>query len=267
MAFYGSEFIFDGVPCSEFGLMVYHFGSSEQNDAAFKAGNVIEDRIPNRYDALMYGLSQNEALEYALVFGANMESMDRNDSLDRYEVEAIAAWLTGHQTRKWLTIIQSDMDAFRYKCLISELELITYGDMPWAFSCKVYCDSPFAYTFPEEYSYKVSGAGRVNLFNRSSYNGYFYPKIEFTITSGDGISIQNASDGDRIFEFDGLLSGDHPTIYVDNKNQIITCDNGLNMYPYFNMNFFRMVRGDNILSITGNGTIKFICEFPINVGG
>ena len=73
-----------------------------------------------------------------------MESIDARQSLDRYEVEAIATWLTGHNTRKWLTIVQADMETFRYKCFISELRLITDGDYPWAFSCKVSCDSPFA---------------------------------------------------------------------------------------------------------------------------
>lgn len=32
MAFWGDEFIFDGIPCSQFGLMVYHFGSNGQED-------------------------------------------------------------------------------------------------------------------------------------------------------------------------------------------------------------------------------------------
>ena len=78
MAFWGTEFIFDDIPCSEFGLMVYHFGSNGQDDVSFKNGEIIEDRIPGRYDALTYGLVQNQSLEYTLVFGANMESLDAN---------------------------------------------------------------------------------------------------------------------------------------------------------------------------------------------
>lgn len=45
MAFWGTEFIFDDIPCSEFGLMVYHFGSNGQDDVSFKNGEIIEDRI------------------------------------------------------------------------------------------------------------------------------------------------------------------------------------------------------------------------------
>ena len=267
MAFWGNEFIFDDIPCSEYGLMVYHFGSIGQDDVAFQNGEVVEDKLPSRYDSLMYGLIQNQSLEYTLVFGANVESVEANSYIDRYEVETIASWLTGHHERKWLTIVQDDMEAFRYKCLISELKLITYGDMPWAFSCKVTCDSPFAYTFPEESTYVVNGTKQVRFYNRSSYNGLYRPNMEIIINRGDSIKIENMSDNNRIFQFTGLPSGSPLIIYVDNQNQVITNNKDLNLYPYFNMKFFRAIRGDNILKITGNATVKFICEFPVNIGG
>lgn len=271
MAFYGCEFSFDGIPCSEYGLMVYTFGSTGQSDVSFETGDVAEDRLSSRYDALMYGLNQNQSLSYTLVFGPNIESLDANQPLDRYEVEAIAAWLVGHQQRKWLTIVQPDMEAFRYKCLISGLKLVTYGDMPWAFSCTVSCDSPFAYTFPDVFSYSMNGSSRgidVNLFNRSSYNGYYAPVIEIEPT-GTSVSIVNHSDGDREFKLEGLPTGESFLISVDNKNQVITSSHSIdkNMYSKFNMNFFRLVRGDNMLTIKGSGKIRFVCEFPVNIGG
>lgn len=267
MAFYGCEFNFDGLPCTEYGLMIYDFGSTSQGDVSFQVGDVSEDRVAQRYDALMYGVEQNKALEYTLIFGANVDSIDANESIDRYEVEAIASWLTGHRTRKWLTIVQRDMEAFRYKCLISELKLITYGNMPWAFSCKVSCDSPFAYTFPEEYSYTVAGTLSANLYSRSSYNGFYKPNMEISLSGTDSISIVNASDNNRTFSFSALPTGEALTIYIDNKNQVITNSLDLNLYPYFNLKFFRMLRGDNQITITGYGTVKFICEFPVNIGG
>ena len=83
MAFWGNTFIFDGIACSDFGLMVYHFGAQGQDDVMFQGGSVIEDRLQGRYDALTYGLLQNQALQYTLVFGANMESIDERQSIDR----------------------------------------------------------------------------------------------------------------------------------------------------------------------------------------
>ena len=269
MAFYGCEFCFDGVPCTEYGLMIYHFGSNAQSDISFQTGDIQEERINGRYDSILYGVSQNKALEYTLVFGANMESIDANRSLDRYEVEAVAAWLTGHTERKWLSISQDDMESFRYKCLITDLKLITYGDYPWAFSCTVSCDSPFAYTFPEVYSvYICNGEVEYNLFNRSTYNGYYKPRIEIETYGNCSISIKNNSDSGREFVLSNIQTGDPLTITIDNKNQIITSNDCSNMYPNFNCSFFRLVRGDNHLSITSDGeaTIRFVCEFPVSIG-
>lgn len=267
MAFWGNEFIFDGISCTQFGLEVYDFGSNGQSDVEFKVGETVEDRIPGRYDALTYGINQNQALEFTLVFGANMESIDANSSMDRYDINAIAAWLTGHREYKWLTIVQDDMDVFRYKCRISNLRPITYGSMPWAFSCTVSCDSPFAYTVPETFSYAVSGTDTVTLRNRSGYNGFYRPKMQITMNGGDSVAVQNASDNDRVFQFSGLPGGNGLVITVDNQNQVITNSQDLNLYPYFNMRFMRLVRGDNVLTITGNAAVSFICEFPVSIGG
>lgn len=267
MAFWGCEFLFDGIPSSQYGLMVYDFGDNKQEDVDFKTGEIIEDRLPSRFDALTYGLNQNQALEYTLVFGANMDSIDANDSIDRFDVDAIATWLTAHNQRKWLTIVQSDMEIFRYKCFISELRLITSGKYPWAFSCRVNCDSKFSYTFPEEYEYDIDGTERIRFLNRSSYSGYFRPVTVIELKSGNNVSIKNETDNNREFAFKGIPDSGSLVITVDNKNQVITNSADINLYKYFNMRYLRLLRGDNYLVVTGNMKLKLICEFPINTGG
>lgn len=56
-------------------------------------------------------------------------------------------------------------------------------------------------------------------------------------------------------------------ISVDNDRCIINSDNDINLYPYFNFKFFRLVKGLNQLKVSGKGTLRIVCEFPINVGG
>lgn len=41
----------------------------------------------------------------------------------------------------------------------------------------------------------------------------------------------------------------------------------LNLYPYFNFEFFKLVCGDNLLEVVGNCMLEIQCEFPVNVGG
>lgn len=269
MPFYGYEFLFNGKSCREFGLMVYSIGSDSQKDVKFPSGGTIhEERVAGRTTSLFYGLEQNEALEFTLVFGVNMRSINKHSHLDRWDIEAISAWLTGHNEQKWLEIVQPDMETIRYKCIISELHTISNGGEPWAFSCTVTCNSPFGYTYP--YKYHINGTTPVHVHNRSTYNGYYKPKIILTLSQSTGtknVSLINQSDSGREFAFTGLPSS-VKEIEVDNENQIITDrTGGLNLYPYFNFKFFQLVRGDNILTLTNNCEVDIICEFPANIGG
>ena len=60
MSFYGDRFIFDGIPCEEFGLILYDVGWSKQDVTGFASDSEFsEDRIARRYDPLFYGVSQN----------------------------------------------------------------------------------------------------------------------------------------------------------------------------------------------------------------
>ena len=93
------------------------------------------------------------------------------------------------------------------------------------------------------------------------------PKMELSHFGTNKLTIINAGDNDRQFVLDRLPFTSSLEIHIDNKNQIITNNHGLNLYDHFNMNFFRMIRGDNRLIIDGHCRVKFICEFPINVGG
>lgn len=269
MAFYGCEFLFDGKSCKEFGLMMYDIGSNSQRDVIFPSGGTIhEERVAGRYSSLFYGIEQNEALTFTLIFGANHHSIDAHSHLDRWDIESIAAWLTGHSTLRWLEIVQPDMETVRYKCIISELQTISYGNEPWAFSCTVTCNSPFGYTYP--YRYSLSGTSTIHLHNISTYNGYYKPKVVLTLPQGTGsksVALVNQSDGGREFAFTALPSSVR-TIEIDNENQIIVdVTGGLNLYRYFNFKFFRLVRGDNLLTLTGNCNAEIICEFPVNIGG
>ena len=56
-------------------------------------------------------------------------------------------------------------------------------------------------------------------------------------------------------------------IDVDNENGVITNSMDLNLYPYFNFEFFKLVWGDNRIEVVGNCIIEMTCEFPVNVGG
>ena len=268
MSFYGTSMIFDGIACEEMGLVMYDFDSHKQEETKFASNlSILEDRIEGRYRSLFYGGAVNEPLTFTMVLCASEDRAYRNEPFDRWDLQKISSWLTGHTTYKWLSIVQPDMENIRYRCIITELQVVEVAGTKWGISCKVTCDSPFAYMVPQSYSYSVNGSMNTTLFSKSSYNGYYYPIIDITGHSGGNISIGIGGD---TFRFIGLPTsiGD---IRIDCENGVITTSSGLNAYEYVDFSagfhFPRLSRGVNRLTLSGEGNYEFTCEWPVNVGG
>lgn len=277
MAFWGHSFSFNGIPCEDFGLMLYDIGEHRNSAGSFAStSTVIEDKTAKRWKPIFYGVKHDNKLEFSLVFGVNPDRIESHHHLDRGELDAIASWLTGHNEYHWLEFDQDDMMGVRYCAMITSLKVVEYGRLPWAFEATVVCDSPYAYQYPRVFEYDVGPGDTIAFYNESCHNGYFYPKIELTIneqvvdskpvTVRSTFSIVNVTDNNRKFEFNVIeLFG--KTVVVDNDLGIISADGVINPYQYFNFNFLRLVKGYNTLKFDGYGKLKIICEFPINVGG
>lgn len=266
MAFYGCSFSFNGIPCDDYDLMMYDVGGSVSEEDEFGSNvEIIEEQVGNRWRPQFYGARFKDKLAVELIFGVNQDRLDEGRYLDRHEINEITTWLTGHDEYMWLEIHQEDMEHVRYRCMITELTMVHYGLIPWALSALAVCDSPYAYLYPDERSYNISGTTTIDYSNESAYNGFYRPKFELTLPSGGDFSIVNESDKDRKFELKGVPAG-ASRIYIDNDTFVITDDGGINLYPNFNYKFFRLVRGNNHLQVSGTGTLKIISEFPVNVG-
>ena len=64
----------------------------------------------------------------------------------------------------------------------------------------------------------------------------------------------------------GIPSG--ASVFVNNSNGIIQeLSNGYNLYDGFNLNFFRLVHGDNNIKVTGDGVLTISGRFLYNVAG
>ena len=195
MAFWGRTFVFDGIPCEAYDLMMYDVGDSGDEDAELASTATIdEETVGHRRKPYFYGVKYENKLTFEIVFGVNQRRLDAGKYLDRYEIDAIAGWLTGHDGYKWLEIEQPDARLIRYNCMITGLSLIQYGKVQWALRAEVTCDGPYAYKHPEETSYTVNGETNVTFYNESKINGYYMPDIEITQTGGT-FKIENMTAG------------------------------------------------------------------------
>ena len=268
MSFYGTSFIFDGIPCEEMGLIMYDFSNAKQSETMFSSDLTIsEDRISGRLRPLMYGGSVNAPLTFNMVMCASEDSIYYNEPLDRWDLQKISSWLTGHKQYKWLEIVQPDMEDYRYRCIITELKAVEVAGNKWGLSCKVTCDSPYAYMKPIEYIINKSSYA---IHSPMSYNDFYYPLITINKYSPGNLGIKISNEKEEytfLMENIPLSLG---KIIIDSENEIITCNSGLNVYQYIKydnkFHFPRFIRGDNNIILNGITNCIIRCEWPVNIG-
>ena len=268
MSFTGTEFIFDGTSSFAFGLCLYsQIDNTSQGNTEW-ASNVkmFENRPYRRHQSYCYGGSLEDSLKFKLVFGVSEDRKDTLGEYDRWEMQKIASWLTGHRGYRWLEIVQDDLTYVRYHCYMDNLEAVEIGGRHWGFACDVTCDSPYGYLAPQTFTYVVNNTETITLHSLSSANDPYFPVLRIHQSSGTDFSVKNVTDGNRTFTLTGIPTGSG-NILLDCDHGVLTCDAGLNLYPYCNFKFPRLLRGDNQLILTGSGTYTFTCEFPVNVGG
>lgn len=266
MSFYGTSFTFDGISCEEFGLMLYDLDSATQGASSWATGTKIkEERIPGRVRSIYYGKTEESNLEFTLIFGADETVALSGEPIDRSEMQAVSMWLMGPSDYRYLQIDQPDMVGVRYRCMITDLKTVELYGKKWAFSCKVHCDSPYAYTLPQTYTFSVDTTSSYVFYSRSTANVPYYPHVTIKLSNSADFSIANDRSSGAM-TFTGLPQASD-TIDIYGETGIVTATSGLSMYPYFNFSFLQLLPGKNTLSFTGTGTVEMTCEFPVNVGG
>lgn len=270
MGFIAKKFSYNRIPCEEYGLRIFDIDGNDNEATPFASvGELQTDVIPSKGRTFLYGRTFTEPLEFTLVFGLDPLMLKMHEHLDRYEMDAIANWLTGTMQYNWLEIEQPDLEIIRYHCIFTELQPIQLSWLPWAFSAKVTCDSPYGYMFPKKFHYSCNGTSNIQLISRSTIHQLYYPKLKIQLNGSNTISIKNKSCDNEEMKFSGLPQSYYLTLSVDNDLGTIESSDASysNLYQYFNFNWLPLKRGMNKLEVKGNCILDFICEFPVNYGG
>ena len=255
------EFTFAGVPSSTFGMFVCDIGSKRHGDNAFgNRANIVEQRLAHRIRPLHYGVRyHDEPLSFTLIFGGKQD-------MDRFQMQAVAKWLTGYQDYQWLSIDQPDLEHVQFRCLIQSLTPISVGWLPVAFEARVVCDCPYGYSYPFRKSYTISGTESFTFYNDSTCRALLKPTLKIELVSRcTSFSLANQRTG-QTMAFSELPNGG-VSITVDNENELITEENyGADIYNHFNYVFFGLEPGDNEIEVVGNGILTISGRFLYNTG-
>lgn len=259
MAFYASNFIYDGKPGSEYGLRISSL--SEQGESVGASVELITQDIYRRPNVYLLGVKQTPTLSIPI-------SVTVKKELTANQSSEISKWLFGHQTYKKLQIIQPDMEYVYYNCIFQNPSVIKIGNITRGFTATAVCDSPFAWQYPRKEMFTFDDYSvyqNIMINNLSDSSDYYYPKIEVRANIfGGSFEITNNSDKGRLFGVSNLLPNEG--IIIDNSLQTITNtagENRIGTLTYYNYKWFRYAPGENYLTIRGNiSYLGFTNTFP-----
>lgn len=260
-SFHGLDFVFDGIPSHTFDLKIVNFDDSGvTNGVGSTDVEIITQSILRKTRPYYLGRIQTPVLEFQITFASPkiINAMDR---------DLISRWLFGRKGYKKLEILQDDLNSAYYMCFLTSPEVVNIGNLTYAFTCTVTCDSPFAYK-PEKVisgSMPVPQQELVNrditIYNDSSEDDYLYPSVYFLSSQSyqSTFTVRNNTDGGREFKFFDV----NPLTIVNVNNELRIMSNQQEggapplgepywVISYFNKNWLRLLRGKNILRISTN---------------
>lgn len=265
MSFIATNFVFDGIPSEELGLII----TAMDADTSSSAGNDIDLIVKSVYrrpKPYFYGVNQNKVLTFNIEFSSNNE-------IDSIRASKIQNILFGQMTYKTMQIVQPDMGEMFINCFLLSPEIRKIGGQIVGFKALVQCDSPWAwsnekskiYTYPEVTGKRTDA----QIFNNISANNYYsYPKIVVTMNNtGGSFKLINITDNNRSMEFTTIPAG--MVLTIDNDLEILTSFPALaGMLSSFNKKWFRLLQGRNSLSWEGYiKSIEFKYINAMKIGG
>jgi len=244
MSFWGYTFVFDGVPSETYNLYI---STPEGGGLTEGAGSgdveLLTQTVFRNPKPYLLGVQQAPVLSFDI-------QVLSPDELMMDDIRIIQSWMFGQQTYKKLQVVQYDMKPYYFNCFLTSPRIVKTGNKINGMSGTVVCDSPFAWEFEKTFTHDTSNDS-FTIYNSSDDNYYTYPTITITMDSfGGDFTLTNTNDNSRVFEFIGLDADE--VVTIDNERNIITSSTGLRRLSYFNKNWFRMIRGGNSISVSGN---------------
>lgn len=187
-----------------------------------------------------------------------------NRIITESEYRAIEKWLSVAKYTPLYIYRDSIKSSFYLNATTTDIQPITDGENIYGIYCSIQADSPYWWEDFEN-TYVVSGSSTVTLDNASDdIEAPVYPLIRYSATSAGDISISNSE-----ANVEWLVSSiqEAEIISFDNETLVFTSNiNNRNFYPLFNKKLFKLIPGENTLTITADGTVTISGKMARKVG-
>lgn len=270
---YGKSFTYNGRSSEDFHVII---GGFKPMDTPLNLKRDITASEINRYrkQVSTYGVNYNSTLSFELYLMKDICIYDDPKDLrfTREEIRSIARWLTSPITPRLfhMTNYEDNLEPeYDYFGIFTEVE--AEDNNINVLSCTFECNTPYALS--SEQSFTITDATGVINNPSDDLEDYVYPTIRITPRQSGNhtITIRNLSDGNNYIRLKNMQ-----------LNQIVTLDcqkmtlknsfGWLLPFDYIDTDelnyiyWFRLLNGNNNISITGGAEVEFTFRYPVKVG-
>ena len=186
-------------------------------------------------------------LDLLLYNSITMEAL----SINQYNMEEIYDWLI---TDNFVPFISDDNRGIIYYFKVINLSKVLTFDKQGCLRVTFKSYSKYCYR-RKVYELNVNNTSSLEIYN---YSKLIYKPIIEVVNLGDETTVNKIGN----MEITGLKNNEK--IRIDNLTKLILDENNKNKFECCNAKWVELKpRVDNVINVSGNCSIKIICEFPI----
>lgn len=215
---YATNFEYDGLKSSDFGMMICRFDTSGLETVSSGADvtfHTVKSSGSNKFR--MYGSAYEESYASTFQICKNPCSGD-NLYLEANEVSALQRWLCKKDGYHPFHPIQDDLRDIYWNAAF-QCKQISLGGKIIGLDLTLYTDSPYAYVRQAPISYSAEPGESFSLYDTSDEVGWIYPTVTIVCGEMGNIQLQNNLDS-KILQLTSLSKGE--TITLNGENKVIT---------------------------------------------
>lgn len=246
------SFCYDGKYSTNFGIYNVSLSNGMHEEQFFSGRNIIEQKVRGNDKPYFQGV-EYEPLTLSLSFAFE-------NTWDDASIRDVARWLSQDYYKPlWFS---EDPKRIFYCMFVDDAQLIHNGLKQGYITLKMRCDSPYTYS-------PVLTKGWLNFSTITVPTTFEFvnegdvilkPELWIKKVGAGAVSIMNQTNGNELFSFSSLI--DNETVYIDNEGEYIETDlENTYRYGVFNNTYLRLVRGKNVLQVTGKCQLNFRYQY------
>lgn len=176
--------------------------------------------------------------------------------MDKPRERDLKRWLCKRGEYHWMQLYEDGFEDLYMMANFSNPKFIYYSGV-CGMEFEVMTNAPYMFSPPIKKKVEVTNAAKsINVYVDTDEDDYVYPSIKMVMKEAGTQSITNSSEVEhRKFELEHLVVNE--VITIDSSlPDIVSSQNGHNIYKSFNKNWIRFVDGKNTLAFTKNCTFE-----------